>query len=350
MRELTTLELSILVKELNEYVGYHIEKFYDLEDGRFRIKMKERGKDANLFCFLCHALNKTQYIEKADTPTNFCMAIRKRITGSRISEINQLGNDRVIIFVLEKENAKMNLIFEMFGKGNLVLTDSSMKIMLAYAQHTFKDRSIHTNSTYMPPTKETRKEGSAISRLSSEFELGPIYIENALRLSGIDAKTPYSEIKKEDLSKVTNSIKKIKEDASGMTTVYLRDNEVVDYSLGKLKRYEGLEEREFSTMQEALDFVYSNARGEAAAENPEVKKFESSLNKQKALIDSLDKGIQQNKEIGQLLFAHMHEINQIIEKARSNRNITVKELQGAFPKFKIKAINLKDKSLTVELN
>lgn len=303
MRGISTPELSLLARELDAYAGYHIDRFYELGEGRFRMKLTRSGSAVNLLCILCHTINKTSYIERVDVPSNFCMAARKRVEGALVKRVYQLNSDRILVFVIEKGGYELNMIFEMFGRGNLVITDSSMLITLAYTQHTFKDRAVQVGAEYKPPK-----------------------------------------------SNATANLKEAAQGTSGRASVYLRDGKVVDYSLAETGKYDGPEKKEFDSLQEALDFVYAQEEAPAAKENPEVKRLEASIEKQRELVKSAAVEAEQCKRAGQLLFNSMHDLNQLISAAMANRRVTVKELQGLFPGFKIRDINLKDKTLTIELD
>ncbi len=151
MKVITTAELSVLAKELQDLIGFYIDRFYEVSEGRFRIKLSKSKVQCNLQIILSHTINKTSYIEKQDQPTGFAMAARKRIEGFQIRDIKQLNNDRIMLFVLKKGETELNLVAEMFGRGNLVITDNAMKILLAYRQQEMKDRVIKRNMEYVTP-------------------------------------------------------------------------------------------------------------------------------------------------------------------------------------------------------
>ena len=79
MHELTNLEIMLLIKEFQVYEGAYIEKFYETGSDTFRLRIKKDRETTDILCILCKALCKTRYIEKSDEPTNFCLAVRKRI-------------------------------------------------------------------------------------------------------------------------------------------------------------------------------------------------------------------------------------------------------------------------------
>ena len=123
MRQLYTLELISLVKELQALTGFYVDKFYESEDNTFRFSLSRKGEKADVRCVLPYAIGRTEYIEQAEEPTNFATAVRKRITGFAIDAIEQYNNDRIIIIRLRKGEERINIILELFGKLNLAIEE-----------------------------------------------------------------------------------------------------------------------------------------------------------------------------------------------------------------------------------
>ncbi|MGC8648938.1 MAG: NFACT family protein, partial [Candidatus Micrarchaeia archaeon] len=159
MRTITNNELFVLTKELNrEFQNFYVEKFYEIADDQFLIKLNKQHEKSLLQIILCHTVNKINYVIENEFPTNFALSVRKKIENFKIDSIEQYNNDRIIIIKISKGQTKLNLILEMFGKGNFIITDDAFKIILAYKVHTFKDRSINVGSQYIPPAVTNYKK------------------------------------------------------------------------------------------------------------------------------------------------------------------------------------------------
>ncbi len=82
-----------------------------------------------------HLTNKQT--ERPSTPPTFCMFLRKHLDGGIIKQIEQIGNDRLIIFDIEKRNELgdlqiKKLVIEVTGRhANIIVTDSQFKILEA---------------------------------------------------------------------------------------------------------------------------------------------------------------------------------------------------------------------------
>ena len=144
--ELSTLELRILSRELNAVKGYYIDQFYQLGDKRFRMKLSSKEDKANLNIEIPNYIAISSMGEIAEEATGFAMAVRKRISGSKISSIGLLSRDRILSIGVERKEWKGVMIIEMFGRGNLIITDEKMEILLALQTHEFSDREVRNGS------------------------------------------------------------------------------------------------------------------------------------------------------------------------------------------------------------
>ena len=127
MREITSVEIHVLVDELRERIeGGFVRKFYEIGNGAFRFQFYSSASgNTTVYCKLLFAFNETRFAEAAEEPTAFAMGIRKHIEGAAVTGIAQHGTDRIIILGLSSKSGRRSLIIEMFGKGNMVLVDGN---------------------------------------------------------------------------------------------------------------------------------------------------------------------------------------------------------------------------------
>ncbi|MBR9679609.1 MAG: hypothetical protein GOU99_01000 [Candidatus Altiarchaeota archaeon] len=78
---------------------------------------------------------------------NFSLFLRRRLNGRKIEQAEQLGLDRIVIL----RTADSQLILELFGKLNIILTDLSGTIIHALSERDWSKRSIRPGKTYVPP-------------------------------------------------------------------------------------------------------------------------------------------------------------------------------------------------------
>jgi len=367
MRELYTLELARLVKELGALEGSYIDQFYEIERGRFRIKIGRREEKLNLQCMIPYTINRTERIEVREDATNFSLAVRKRIGGARIKGVSLLNNDRIIMFTLEKAGSEMNLIFEMFGKGNTVITDPSMKILLAYQVHEFKDRAIKPGMEYKTPANQSvditdaeavskaRKElasesSEIILGLNKKFGVGKMYVEESVRRAGIDTKAKTDSIDHKALDKMLENLKDVVQECtkSPKFIAYEHEGKVANIALCSIDKYESFEKREFKTMEECLDYASSSSFTKEEGPSEDEEKTLASIEKQKKILDGIKSDINSNKLMGDYIINNMHELNTLINELKKNKAMTKQELQKLSDTIEILNINMKTKSVRIK--
>jgi predicted ribosome quality control (RQC) complex YloA/Tae2 family protein len=304
MRSISNQELAILANELSALSDSYIEKFYELGPSRFRIRLRRQGKDTNIYCSLARTINQTSTIEKAETPTSFALAVRKSVYGARIKSIRQLSDDRIILFELEKAGEGLSLILEMFGKGNLIIADKEMTIVAVYRNYESNGRSIRRGSRYEPPSSTAKAAHAAPSAVRSPRFF--VYF-----------------------------------DSNGL---------LLDYSVNESEKYKLMQKKEFPTMQQALECFYATDFSEKEKQaNPKLEGIRASIGKQKELLKGMDSEIEENRKIGQKIFANMEMLNRLINELRADIKKDKESLSREFPKLKIRDINLKERTLTIEL-
>ncbi len=368
MREIASIEIHALVRELAPLEGSFFRKFYDLGDGAFKFTLSKERKNRILYINLLRAFNETEFSEEAESATQFAIAVRKRLDGTRLKSITQRGSDRIIVMEFEGKQV-YKLIFEMFGKGNLVVVNGTGKIELVYSPVRQKDRDVLPNREYKFPEsggipfdeagdklddileKAGASDARIITELSGQINLGPMYLEDVLLTAGINPK--------EKASATTGSHRKLREallsflreTENPRPAIYTRGGESVDYSLVPLKKYADLERIEYASLGALLDTLYLSERSKVRDDRKgeELKEARSNVEKQIEAAKRLKVESEESAKEAHLMLMKMKEINEIIAYMRANRRATAEELQGAFKNVKIKNIDLKNKTVTIEI-
>ncbi|MGC8537497.1 MAG: NFACT family protein [Candidatus Micrarchaeia archaeon] len=368
MREISNIEISVLVGKLKQVEGSYIDKFYDLGSGKFVLKLSRKDLKANLMCLLSHTLHITAYTEKYGEPSNFAVAIRKRASGYRISDISKINDDRIVRLSLLKGESRLGIIFEMFGKGNMILVDEEDKILLAYTYEDFRGRSIRPRALYKPPenlvmniiasskdearnTIQKHSDMGIMSFMSRWTNIGTLYVENAVSSLGIDPKETVGRLGARVWDIIDSINMEVEEAEKGNVYVYMDQGIVIDYALCAIKKYSEKEVVDFNDIYKAMDFIYVENAEKVEVENPALEKLKKSINKQKRIVEGIDEQISRNKAIAQAIFNNMNILNQIIDAASHNKRITVDELNTLLKGtgISVKSIDLKNKHVIVDL-
>lgn len=148
---LSGIEYVHLMRELKRLEGGRINKVYQNES-LFLFAVYTGDDRTNLLVEIPGVMYFTDHKPQMPSmPGGFCMFLRKRLSGSRVNEVIQRGSDRIIEFHVSTKDHEYVLVFEMFGKGNLVVCDADMKIISSFESMNFKDRSVRGGKTYEYP-------------------------------------------------------------------------------------------------------------------------------------------------------------------------------------------------------
>ncbi|MEM0473292.1 MAG: NFACT family protein [Candidatus Aenigmatarchaeota archaeon] len=146
MKEMSSLEVKFQVKMLKKLKDSKIQKIKEIPHA-FLFELYSPGKRLNLvvsrkFFFV------TEKNYDAIASSNFCVFLKSKLIGQRIIDIRQIEFDRII----EIETEDYILIIELFGEGNIILTNQpEKKIIHALNMRSWKDREIKKDVIYQPP-------------------------------------------------------------------------------------------------------------------------------------------------------------------------------------------------------
>ena len=154
-----------MVEELEGNILHgRINKINNLSTDEFVFSIR-KGKNLKLFLSANSNASRIQLTnnsyENPSTPSNFCSVLRKYLTGGIILEINQVNNDRIVIFKIKNFDdlgyeKYYFLITELMGKhSNIILTNED-NIILESLKNSYSleyKRSTISNMQYtLPPT------------------------------------------------------------------------------------------------------------------------------------------------------------------------------------------------------
>ncbi|AIS03655.1 Rqc2 family fibronectin-binding protein [Lactococcus lactis] len=161
--------LHHMTAELQPLVGGRIQKINQPFDQELVLTVRSAGKSHKILLsahpvFGRVQLTKTDF-QNPQNPNNFVMILRKYLAGAFIEQIEQVGNDRQIIFHISTKDEigdrlKIALITEIMGKhSNIILLEkTSQKIIesikhIGFSQNQY--RTILPGSTYIAPPLNT---------------------------------------------------------------------------------------------------------------------------------------------------------------------------------------------------
>lgn len=130
-QRITALDLRILVSELqNQIKGYRLSNVYSLASNNrsFLFKFALPDSKINVISESGFKIYRTEYQHPTlPQPSSFCTKLRKHLKSKRLTNIKQIGNDRIA--VMEFGDGFYYLVFEFFSAGNIILLDSDLKLL-----------------------------------------------------------------------------------------------------------------------------------------------------------------------------------------------------------------------------
>ena len=364
MRELSSIELARLEKELKSIEGSRLRKFYELGKDEFELYFY-KGEQHVVYAKLLKTINLTNYASEHEEASVFAMQIRKYLENKVAKRIYQHRTDRILIF----DFSEFMLIFEMFGRGNLVLVDNSFRIIARYRRLEFKDRKIDYNEEYKFPASSSagfveksealeilkrlavEKKDEKLIYISKSFDYGPLYIENALKACNLKPSEKLGSISDEKLEELAEKIANIKNNCmNGKAIMYINEH---DYALERIIKYNNSSDniKEYSTLSSLLDDFYLSERGKGEV-GEEAKRREAitkSIEQQKELIKRFEEEEKRYANIARLILEHMDKLNLILSYAKSKKRFGIEELKQFEDSVEIVGIDLKNKRIKVRI-
>ncbi|SOV16455.1 conserved protein, unknown function [Plasmodium sp. gorilla clade G2] len=150
-QRLTALDIRAIVTLCKKnIVGCIVTNIYNISNKIYVIKCSK--KEQKLF-FLVEAekrIHITEWKREKDVmPSSFTMKLRKHLRSRKISNIKQLGADRVIDIQFGYDEKASHLIVELYIAGNIILTDENYKILsILKSNDTIMGRKYIVNDIY----------------------------------------------------------------------------------------------------------------------------------------------------------------------------------------------------------
>ncbi|GAB6136027.1 ribosome rescue protein RqcH [Thermococcus prieurii] len=374
--EMSSVDIRYVVRELKWLVGSRVDKVYHDGD-EIRIKLRTKEGRADLILQAGKRFHLTSYVKEAPKqPSSFTMLLRKHLSGGFIDAIEQHQFDRIVKIRV----GDYTLIGELFRRGNIILVDSENRIVAALRYEEYKDRAIKPKAEYrFPPARENPLEVSferflelmreeeeleLVRALARKLNMGGMYAEEISIRAGFEKTTPVKELSDEDLRKVYEAMMGTFNDEPRSNIVY-KDGNMHDVVPIELRIYEGLEKRYFPTFSEALDEYFGKLTIEKA-KIERTKKLENrkkgllaTLRKQEEMLKGFEKAMNENQEIGDLIYANYAMVERLLDEFRKateklgwdefKKRIEEGKRAGNKVALMVKAIDPKEKAVTIEL-
>jgi predicted ribosome quality control (RQC) complex YloA/Tae2 family protein len=335
MKQISGVDLLFLTKELQNLVDQRIETFY-YENQIFYIRVYVRGQGHKYL-----TINLGKYIFLGDTkedsshPNPFVQFLRKYLKPSFIRSITQVGIERILKIEIEKkigedetaENGlkigKYNLYLELFGTGNIILTNEDNEIMNSLTKRKMKDRTIMNKEEYqLPPqpnlnalkidkeilNKEIQETDLTIVKfLAIKLALGGKFSEYICDKANIKFDADPKTI---DQKLIISELKKL---FDLNTNAYIANNNAdfypIEFNKGELEKCESFN----SCIQKYFSQFKKQTDAREKELDKQLKKLKDRLKKQENTKSRNLKKYEENNEIGTKIFENYGTIDDLLK-------------------------------------
>ncbi|KAF7899521.1 hypothetical protein EAF00_003857 [Botryotinia globosa] len=125
----SSIDVKVIAHELsNALVTLRVSNIYDLSSKIFLIKFAKPDNKQQILIdsgFRCHLTDFSR--ATAAAPSVFVQRLRKYLKTRRVTQVSQIGTDRIIEF--QFSDGQYRLYLEFYAGGNIILTDKDLNIL-----------------------------------------------------------------------------------------------------------------------------------------------------------------------------------------------------------------------------
>jgi len=329
---LSNLSLKHLVEESQFLVNGFVNKIQSLDNGWMKIKIHTKLGDKNLIITPNAFFVAEAGIPAKQNPGGFSAFLKKYLFNQRLVSLKQHGLDRIAVM----EFPEKVLVLEMFAKGNMVLCDREMNILMAMRKEEWKDRKLEKEAQYKFPSsrglnpldeteedffgklKESKKTffGACVDLLN----VSPAIMERAFEELGFDKKKNAIEVNERQSTQVLKKLQEVY--SASQAEAYLSEGAIYSTETGKEKQ------RVFGSVNEAVRELMSGEAARAAFDSKDEEKLppkdpaagkmkaEKDLESKVRQIAELEIEERALKEKAEKIYLHYSEISEIIAKIK----------------------------------
>jgi predicted ribosome quality control (RQC) complex YloA/Tae2 family protein len=155
--ELSGIELNYLINEIKSKITreYYISNVSAITRDSFLFKLHHTTEPDIMLMISTKGIWITKLKFKQVEQNELIGIIKSEIERSKLETIDQPGSERVVLFKFRHPNNRLKiLVAELFGDGNIVLCDQSMKILAVLKELEVKHRLLKVGTNYkLPPRR-----------------------------------------------------------------------------------------------------------------------------------------------------------------------------------------------------
>jgi len=215
---LAGIELRYLVTEVsNRIKDYYVSNIYGITRNSVLFKLHHPEKPDILLMFSTFGFWITNVKINQIEENRLVKRLRNDLLRARITDIKQIGSERIVHVTFSGLNQEFILVGEFFGDGNILLCNKEMKILSLLHSIDVRHRKLGVGLPYVPPPasgsdifKVTKKDLTEIKSVSTvvvrwigrTLGLPTKYAEEITRVAGIDPQRVGNTLSDEEVDKI----------------------------------------------------------------------------------------------------------------------------------------------------
>ncbi|WP_327052728.1 ribosome rescue protein RqcH [Halomicrococcus gelatinilyticus] len=351
-RELSSIDLAAVVRELGNYEGAKLDKAYLYGDDLLRLKMRDfdRGRVELLVevgdVKRAHAVAPEHVPDAPGRPPNFAMMLRNRLNGADFAGVEQFEFDRILQFHFKRQDGDTTIVAELFGQGNVAVLDENDEVVDSLSTVRLKSRTVAPGSQYEFPdsrvnpldldyeafaAKMADSDTDLVRTLATQLNFGGLYAEEVCTRAGVEKEMAIADAGEDQYERLYEAVDRLKEPLeTGQfePRVYYEDDRRVDVTPFPLEEYADLDAEAFDTFNAAVDDYFTNLdltedEDEEERQRPD---FEAKIEKQKRIIEQQQNAIEgfeeqaeAEREKAELLYGNYGFVDEILSTVREAR-------------------------------
>ncbi|TLX77831.1 MAG: fibronectin-binding domain-containing protein [Thaumarchaeota archaeon] len=309
---LAGIELRYLVNEIGKRIeGYYVSNIYGISRNSILFKLHHPEKPDILLMFSTFGFwITTRKIEQIEE-NRLVKRLRNDLLRSKISEIKQIGTERIAYITFSGLNQEFILVGEFFGDGNIVLCNKEMKILSLLHSIDVRHRKLNIGLNYeLPPLgglnifEITLKDLSDIQSVTTAavrwigrtLGLPTKYAEEIMKLANTSPQSPGNSLSGNDIEKIFAATKSITEKVvNGVhEPLLVRDEKISDVLPFPVGNIENKNSTRVTSFMEGLDLLFTEnllEAGKTSQSNSvtqQIEEFEHRLEEQTKAISKVN--------------------------------------------------------------
>lgn len=386
--QFSSIELIRVVKELKEriingkinqvYVNFDREKATKKEI-LIELYVPNKGKQLLYILFPSLLYLPTQKPQMPEKPDGYCLYLRKWLKNARIKDIEQLGTERILKFIVEgKDPTKAeytplvyHIYIELFSKGNFIVCNSKDTILSPLELQEWTDRIVKPQVPYQYPRQEynvfkmsendfekaldlSMKE-NIVKTLALSLGIGGVYAEElCMRANILKTTTKLTTTQKKQLFEQWKIL--LQQVMNSQATIVKEEATVVDVFPCLMQLYKEKSEP-CSSYLDGLEqsvgvFTVEKTTAPLLTKHDKtIEKLQTMVRMQKQQCETFEIEYKENQKKGEYIYEHYQEIEEIFRQLQEARKIkSWEEIKATIKSNKIiKKIDEKTKEMVIDI-